>query len=307
MIVITLIIVSLSFFVSASFLNFWDRITGRATEQEFTLNLSVGSGTVPQIVTVWNNTAGPVDLSEGPDYTTVYVNFTVYDADGSGNINDSSAYVNITLTGNLTTGVCSATADFGTDYVNYSCSLNLSWYTDDGDYAIMAYVGDLSANYIINTSTEVHINTQKSFEIGPNNVSWAQLTAGTYNLTSNSDPLELNNTGNQDIASGSVRVNATDLLGENDDSKGIWAGNMTVGTVEGGSPTAECGTDTSTFMSNSVFTAVSGSTLGFGNYTVSDGTGQENLYFCITQVGSELSSQPYSTSTMGGWTADISA
>jgi len=58
-------------------------------------------------------------------------------------------------------------------------------------------------------------------------------------------------------------------------------------------------------MNPSQYTNVTGSILSAGNYTIDDGTAQEQLYFCIRTIGSELTDQSYSTSDQGAWTVRI--
>jgi hypothetical protein len=59
-------------------------------------------------------------------------------------------------------------------------------------------------------------------------------------------------------------------------------------------------------MNRSYFQPINQSILMVGNHSANDGiTGQEELYFCIRTIGSELTSQAYSTLTDGPWTLKI--
>jgi hypothetical protein len=103
---------------------------------------------------------------------------------------------------------------------------------------------------------------------------------------------------------GNVQLNTTNLLGETDSSKALYANNFSVGVNTGGSPPLECGATT---MAASAYTAIGSASLPKGNFTINDGsTGQEQLYFCLKKAGSELTAQSYSTLNQGSWTLKIS-
>jgi hypothetical protein len=58
-------------------------------------------------------------------------------------------------------------------------------------------------------------------------------------------------------------------------------------------------------MVNRTSTGVVLSVLNAGNYTIGDGTGQERIYTCLRQVGTELTQQQYSTSRFGPWVVRV--
>ncbi len=59
-------------------------------------------------------------------------------------------------------------------------------------------------------------------------------------------------------------------------------------------------------MKNGSFIQIESATLPRGNYTTGDGTGEEELYFCLTVIGSDLTlPQAYSTSEEGSWVISI--
>ena len=88
---------------------------------------------------------------------------------------------------------------------------------------------------------------------------------------------------------------------------GIYSGNFSVGNFTGGSN--ECFVNVNATRMNATsgasFNAIGGATLAVGNYTLDDGTAQEVLYFCILEIGSELSQQSYSTDALGTWGIQI--
>ena len=61
-------------------------------------------------------------------------------------------------------------------------------------------------------------------------------------------------------------------------------------------------------MSNDTYVTITGALLVAGNYTPNLGnisSGQEQVYFCLTEVNSSLIAQPYSSSTGGQWIIQI--
>ncbi len=305
-IIIVLIISS----VSADFSDFISKIkktlTGEATNP-VTLNITVG---VPQITTVYNSTMTDVSggLSSGPSFTSIIINFTAYTAAGAGMLNHSTARINFTKTGeNTRENLTCALAQSGGNYANYTCNVTMWWWDAAGTWNIAAYIADNNSNSAQNTSAVFQVGSTTGFEQGPSALTWAALGAGDINKTSTNDPLLLNNTGNVNISVNNIQINATNLRGETDNTKALWAGNFSVAQFTGGTypNEVECNA-TAVVMNRSVYTNITGAILTKGNYTVNNGaTGQEQLYFCLKIAGSELTSQAYSTVNETAWTVQI--
>ena len=140
----------------------------------------------------------------------------------------------------------------------------------------------------------------------PSALTFSGITAGAVNQTP-SNYLLLNNTGNTNVTNNHVQINATDLVGENDNSKFLFAGNFSASNSTGGK--IECnvtnGAVNATSMTNMTYTNVANTSISIGNYTKNDGTAEDRVYLCLRQAGSELSSQAYSTSKLGSWTVKI--
>jgi len=268
-----------------------------------TINITAGASNVaPQIIST--SIAGAVDLNEGPAFTTVVVNFTVEDGDGAADLDSSTAAVNITRSGeaNRLNQSCSLVESSGIQ-ANYTCSVSFAWFDDDGFWNISASIQDNAAEQAVNDTTTLTVNPLTAFTASPSALTFAELAIGSVNQTANNDPIILNNTGNQDIADGSIDINATHLYGETDNSKGLYSGNFSIGTSTGSN--VECAASLMNATSGS-FAVVSGAILPRGNFTINDGsTGQEQLYACLTVVGTELSQQAYSTAQEGAWTIRI--
>jgi len=289
-------------------LGFVNLFTGRATSSLVDINISLGAGGAPTIQNVTTE-AATLNLNLGPTVTYFIVNFTVNDSNGYDNIDTTTANVTLEKAGatpryNVT---CQRTATYWTHYANYSCKIPVYWYDLDGVWVVNVSISDLSSNVAVNFTSRVTIGTLTGFESGPGNITFSTLSAGTTNQTASNDPLLLNNTGNQNITQGNIAINASSLIGETNSNKAIYAANFTIGNITGSA--AECDYHDSRYstrinMTYGSFTNINNSVLPAGNYTINNGaTGQEELYLCILEIGSELSQQYYSTNK--SWTIKI--
>ncbi|MFH1327210.1 MAG: hypothetical protein ABIH59_03735 [archaeon] len=296
-----LMIVVIASTASAGFLDFFRKITGYATSDTVDINISITGNKAPNITIVRNDTM--TDISGGPteatNPTTVEINFTVYDADGFGNINDSSATITFSKSGETprTNSSCTNLGDYETYYTNYTCTVVMWWWDGAGIWTINATIADNDANTNFNDSKTFDIGTTDAVLIAPTTLNWASLTAGSTNQEAINN-ITLNNTGNVDKW---VEINATNLRGETDPTLAIWAGNFSVRNISGCEGTA---------MVNDVFTNVTSATLPAGNISLNYKnltSGQEQIFVCIEEVGAELIAQAYSTAntTENDWTIRI--
>ena len=232
--------------------------------------------------------------NEGPSVTNVIINFTAYDADGFGNLDDSSAVINFTKGATTRENAsCEWLEDWGTYYANYTCMITMYWWDGTGDWTIQAYVAD-QATGATNTSTIFSLGTTAGAGFSPTALTWTGLVAGASNAEPNENFL-LNNTGNLEKY---IELNASNLEGESNSAENLYANNFTAKNAAGCEGTA---------MVNLNFVNITG--LGFptGNYTLSDGTAQEEVYVCLEEAGPELDSQTYSTTANGAWGLKIVA
>ncbi|MFA5952960.1 MAG: hypothetical protein WC812_00005, partial [Candidatus Pacearchaeota archaeon] len=151
-----------------------------------------------------------------------------------------------------------------------------------------AYISDINSNSGINDSQKFSVGTTAGFQVTPSSLTFSSISPGAINTESNKIIL-LNNTGNDEV---SIEVNATNLYGEQNNAYALYAENFSVSTSSG------CG---GTAMVSQTYTSISGASLPIGNYTINDGTAQEQLYFCLKSANSNLISQSYSTSDAGAW------
>jgi hypothetical protein len=271
---------------------FWSdfkaRITGELTSADVDINITVTAGTAPTVPIVRNDTMTNLSVS-GPN------DFTAYDADGYDNLDDSSALINFSKTGEETreNASCAWLADYDTNYSNYTCNVSMWWWDGTGTWDITAYIADLSANDGSNSSYTFYIGTTTGVVASPTNLSFPSVSPGATDSLSTNDPMLFNNTGNLDQY---LEVNSTNLLGEDNASFALYASNFTVNTADACEGTA---------MQDQNYVNITGANLSAGNYTPNNGTAQEQLYFCLELAGPELIAQAYSTSATDSWTAKI--
>ncbi len=273
-------------------------ITGKATEGTLDMNISLGN-TPPNITFVT-----PIDsISLSNDNpVTVNFNFTVHDPNGVDNIDTTTATGNLSKSGedSRTNTTCAYVGANGDGYTgNFTCNVVLWYWDGDGTWTVGTSIQDKSGATYHNITQTATVEVLDGILLNNADLGWSSVSAGGINTTADTAVI-INNTGNQDYT---LKVNATDLYGETNTDEAIWAGNFSVGDSTGGSPPAQCGNATATEMYESEFTVVDSAALNAGNHSVNDGgTGQEQLYHCINIVGSELSSQSYSTWNEGSWT-----
>lgn len=286
-------------------------ITGRAVQQSAALNISVASDP-PTIVNVTQ--IGTQSIVEAGLFGVIF-NFTANDIDGTSDINSSTATAVFNTT--VTDGVrrqntsCAAATNWNTTARDYICNVTMYWFDVPGTWNVYVRIADNSGSITQNGSTSFTLSSTTAFVMAPATLNWSAVRLGQTNQTSNSDPLTLNNTGNGNITLARVNVTAFSLRGETNATEFINANNFTVDT-ETGAGNPECSVNTSTtgnIMTNNTGTNITGAGLPIGNYTWSNGTGQEQLYFCLVNVvagngtGSGLSAQAYSSSS--AWTVRI--
>ncbi len=282
-----------------------------STEQRIITISSGVANVAPNITHVYNLTSS-LNLNSGPFATSFILNFTVYDPNGDWN--DSTAKINVSLANEITreNSSCSRYQSSGS-YANYTCNITMWWYDGAGNWNITASISDNASLYGKNDSITMYVAATTGFEISPGNLTWTSLGAGATNQTANNDPLVLNNTGNQPVGditgNSNISINATNLLGEIDNSYRLFASNFSVSTITGGvcsgAACLECGGGSAANLSKGVYANVTSALLPKGNYTQEDGTGQEQLYFCLRIAGKEIMQQPYSTKGEGLWTIRI--
>jgi len=278
-----------------------------AGNENITATRLVKINAAPEIVNVTGESPA-VTILEAPSSTSVSINFTVYDINGADTLDNSTAMVNLTFAGeDVRQNLSCVNVESSGYYANYSCTVEMFWWDVNDTWEINAYIEDLQGASGINTSETQELGDTTAFVASLGNITFPGIAPGAENKTSDNDPLLLNNTGNVEIPSAYLKVNSSHLRGESDSNYALWAGNFSVDWRTGGDCVGDACTECAgTQMVNYTFASISGANLSRGNYTVNDGdTGQEELYFCLRYVGTELTTQSYSTANEGYWYIDI--
>lgn len=272
-------------------------ITGFATSQNVNINITVGNN-APYIYNV--SSVSSAAVSEGTTSAFTFT-FTAADIDGVTNLNDASAEGRINQTGqsDRVDTSCSLLGDVNSTDANYECSVNIWYFDGPGSWTLNVTIQDSNGASDADLDSTFTLNQTLAMTLGPTALTWPSLSLSSTNQTASNDPTTVNNTAN---ANANVSVTALDLHGETTTTEKIGASNFTIGLATGGSPAVECD---DTQMVNGTSTGIEGATLPRGNNTAS--SGQEDLYYCITNLDPSISSQSYSTSFLGTWTVAVSA
>ncbi len=283
--------------------NFWTNYTINVTANGYnSTSISVNiTGTSNYTITLdsaptYSPTITAVYLSSNYTPTEsstvdVYVNFTVSDADGGGTINYTSAKINFTKTSESVirlNDTCNLiTTENATNTRNFTCNVAMWYYDSPGSWNITAFALDNSDRSAQNTTVTFNYDTLQAFVISSNVMSWSLTNMTAINTTASNSPMILNNTGNYNA---SVKVYSTDLYGESFASQFIPVGNISVDNVNGG-----CNGNA---LQNGTNVTVSGGRLPYGNNSFgynNETSGQEQIYFCLRNLPTGLSSQVFST------------
>jgi len=302
-----MILVLLVGFVSAGFLgDLYNQITGKATSGTASLNVTIGN-TVPSIIFV-EPIAAITPNESGVNYTVF--NFTALDPDGVANLDDLSAEVRVQLSG-ATTRIntsCILGEDINGTAANYTCTFGMYYFDNSSSsWIVNVTVNDTNNAVAIDDSSTVQFSLLTSMVTG-GALAWASLQLAATDTGADNNPIIVNNTGNDiDL---SINITAFDLEGISTPGEFIFAGNISVENI-----TAGC---TGAFTIPMINASDSGQTnnrtnitsaiLQSGNNSLSDSnatSGQEELFFCITAVNPDLSSQDYSSDAYGSWTVLI--
>ena len=210
--------------------------------------------------------------------------FGVYDEDGESDVNVSAVSLTIEKNGESSkvNNSCVQVAS-GSNWVNFSCSVEMAYYDASGSWTIRVFAGDLSGANVENSSVSFIYNKLTAMTMSLNALSWDSVNIGGSNYGANNDPIIVNNTGNDENLR--IRVRAYDLQGEVVSTDYIYAENFSVGVSGEG-----CSGD---LMINGSGVVISGSDLDRN-------TSEENIY-SLRGVTANIISQDNSSSGFGGW------
>ncbi|MCK5449539.1 hypothetical protein KAI32_01615 [Candidatus Pacearchaeota archaeon] len=285
-------------FASAGIVDWYNSITGRASDSTTSMAVTVGNN-APTIynVTMFNVSQNPSE--GGTRYITVIFNVT--DIDGVTNLNDTTAelrFQKATETTRYNTS-CVLVGDLNDTSAGYSCLVGMEYWDGSGEWTINATIDDINEARGENSTETFTYNLLTSMVMSPTALTWGSLNVTDTDIGSNNDPIKINNTGNDKALS--INVTGYDLAGSEIDTQFIYAHNFTV------EATAGCGA--TTLMSNATSINVTSTILESGNNSIAagdDSSGQEELYFCLKGLPvDDISAQDYAASGALSWNIQI--
>ena len=235
---------------------------------------------------------------------------------------NSTAQLRVNITGETdrVNSSCQPLNMTGPFTVNYSCSVYMWYFDGAGNWTVNASIKDRNGNYTYNTSISFELQSTVAMKMYPTSLTWPTFEFGATNTTSNNDPLVINNTGNKDIAAGSITVTGYSLQGVTTTTEFINARNFTISVLNGtsGCTGASCFECNGTSMLNQSAIPIQTANITAGNnsiYNLTDtygtsGSGQETLFMCIPQfpLTTDISRQTFATNGThtAVWTVAVS-
>jgi len=299
----------------------FNSITGKTVTSSSTdVSITVGN-TPPRIANV--SIASSFSIVNDPTSNrTIFFSFIVNDSQGYGNIDATSAVANFTngtnggmvrwnnSAVNANDGNCVSVAAIGTDQLNFSCSIRMMYYDTATNWNVSVYVEDINDNSAQNNTVTFSLAETTSFSLQDSSISFPTTTPGSTNITQNDGGIFMNNTGNDNIAAGSVNITAVTMHGDTNGDTFIPVANFTISTA-GNSVANSCD-----ISLGGVYRLVNKSidgTTGFNSTIISSALlpigaaphNQETLYLCLRHVPNDLTGQTYSTNTEDDWSIII--
>jgi len=264
-----------------------------------TLNFSVSTAANAAPTITFVEAIPNIEPNEGGVNSTTF-NFTVTDTDGGSTINISSAEARFNRTGETTrlnTTCINTTGAIGND-LNFTCTIGMYYFDQAGAWTINVTIKDNSDASGENSSTSFQYNSLSAMVISPVSLNWLSFGVTATNQSSDNDPIIVNNTGNAEGLN--INVTGLNLQGETNATQFIFAANLSVENVD-----PSCG---GTSMLNATSLNVTSTILQRGNNSLNNNnatSGQEELFFCVTAVNSDLTTQSYSSAAYGAWEIKI--
>ena len=310
-------------------------ITGAVPSATTTATVTINAAPYIVNVSIIGNTSNPISITES-DYKLFNFSFVAIDPDGMGNLDNSSAAIQINITKYLADGTTLSTVRFNyscNDYnsvdtafsVNYSCSVYIWYFDAGGSWTINASIKDINGVYAENRTiafgrdNQILLGTTTAMKMSPTALTWPSLELSAVNQTSNNDPITINNTGNKDISAGGITVTGYDLWGLTNADEYMRAQNFSVHAINGTSACTgiNCLECNGTQLLNATGGVANPQTLSIANMTAGNNSfnfanqtsGQENIFFCLRTVSDKLSRQTYDTSNAqrsSPWTVTVS-
>jgi len=303
---------------SGSFWEFWDLFTGNDITGAVTFSSTVASiqiNALPVVYNVFLKNETALTVSEST-IKQINLSFIANDTDGAGTLDNTTAAIQINKTGEAVrfNFTCTPNSTLSlTQGINYSCSVFVWYFDGGGDWTINASIKDSLGGYGENRTEQLFIGTLTAMAMYPAALTWPTLESGATNQTSNADPITINNTGNKDINVGGITVTGYDLQGQTTTTDFIRAQNFSVYDRNGTSSCSgvNCLECNGTLLQNKTAQALSTANITAGNNSRDNHTGesgQEDFFFCLRFVPTEIARQVYNTTgtQTAAWTITVS-
>jgi len=277
-------------------------ITGMATQQTTSVNITVGN-TAPRIIDIFiQSSVNPVDA-------TLYefnFSFLADDQDGISQMINASANATFTLdtTGIIGSGMqlndttCDAedTGNNGT-VQNYTCAITLRYWDAASDWSVNVTISDAASQSAPYNETFTY-NSLTAINMTPSAMTWGAVAITSTDQLSNTNPIIVGNTGNYNVSVGNVNLSAIDLGGEATTTEYITADNFTVNIANA------CSTG-DVLQNNTVADeSITGASIATG-LNLGEQASDELLYLCLEEVPQGISQQSYSTINTGSWSVGV--
>jgi hypothetical protein len=287
----------------------FDAVTGRGTSSGLGVAVESLGNNPPNITFISLNQSSPFSIVEG-GRLLIQVSFLADDPQGADNLDNLSAKLNISsvdasVTSTNTTCDSALVSEAG-NQINYTCTVLVQYYDPAGDWHVSAEINDSQGNSIQNSSllgdnagggSSWFVSALTGMNLTPTSLTFPSVTGDTYNITSNNDPLQVENTGNQDKLD--VFVEGITMFDDNVATEAggtfIPAENFTISPNTGascsGALCTECQNSAyvGTALVNDTATNITGPSLvrGQGNLT--------DIYLCLVHVPLNITLSNYST------------
>lgn len=217
--------------------------------------------------------------------------FIVQDNDGVSDLDDSSAKAKfVKQSGGIKTGNCIRIQKVDEYSVKYSCTINMRYYDEPGEWKIYVEVFDFSENKASDESKNFYYNELTGFSIESNFLNWETVGFRGKNVILN-EPVIVHNTGNADIDL--LKIKSYDLKGVEDKSYSFDVGSFSVNIVE------EC--EGIVLVNDNVVDIIGSNIPVIEEF----GVGIEKIYFCLEEVPLGLKSQEYVSEEGKKWVVGI--
>ncbi|MDP2909276.1 MAG: hypothetical protein Q8N77_05710 [Nanoarchaeota archaeon] len=262
-------------------------ITGMGSTSNAVPNVTIGN-TAPVVENITFQGSPSVTLSEAVP-TPVIISFLAMDFDGASNIDNTTAYLNVSLDGSgmrqNTTGTCyPETEGSNATRQNYTCTVDMQYWDLGGSWTCAAEIKDSSAYAGLEVVNCFTVGTTTAINVTSDTIAWGNLAIGQVDSLMSTSELNITNTGNTNITN--VTLQGIDLIGETTNTVWIPAANFTA-------PWGERSCNTGAALMNDTDLQLTGSMLDFGPGSLI--TTNNATHICLEDVGQDITQQSYST------------